>query len=214
MAGVLIVSFMAIAILSQSLSLQHAPSQLAQRGKAREHQVPVAHIRAEPSPAAVDGEALTSIEDGQAPVDPSLSTVGAQMEASAAARQVDVASVPDVRHIAVQAGDTLTGILIEAGADPSEARAAVAALSPIFDASTLRRGQVVTLTFGELPPGAKPNVPAPEPLDAAGGSVLPSSEVAPIYAPLLSIALKPGAGRDVVIRRDADGSFAAEFSQP
>jgi murein DD-endopeptidase MepM/ murein hydrolase activator NlpD len=97
-----------------------------------------------------------------------------------------VSEEPDVRQIAVQSGDTLTGILIEAGATPNEAQAAVAALSSVYDAASLRGGQTVTVTFGDPAPGA---------------------ETAP--PPLLTIAIKPSVERDVTVTRNLDGSFVA-----
>lgn len=94
---------------------------------------------------------------------------------------------PDVRQISVQSGDTLTGILIEAGVEPNEAQAAVSALAGVYDAATLREGQTVIVTFGDLPPGAAP----------------------PTYVPLLTIALKPSVERDVFVTRNLDGTFGA-----
>ncbi|MCE9523174.1 MAG: M23 family metallopeptidase [Alphaproteobacteria bacterium] len=116
---------------------------------------------------------------------------------------------PETRQIAVQSGDTLTEILIDAGADPSEARAAVAALSSVYDASTLREGQFVTVTFDALPPGSSPQTPAPAPLDAAGGAAEPLTLAPTVYAPLLNIAIKASIEREVFVTRGDDGSFAA-----
>lgn len=87
---------------------------------------------------------------------------------------------PDVRQVAVERGDTLTEILIEAGTDVVEAQTAVAALSTVFEPSDLRAGQTVTLTF--TPAGAQ----------------------------LMAVAFKPSVERDVAVRRTEDGTFAAE----
>ena len=91
---------------------------------------------------------------------------------------------PDIRQIAVQSGDTFTGILVQEGAEASEAQAAVNALAAVFNPSAIREGQAITLTFGP----------------AAGAA----------SAPLLSIALKPSVERDIVVNREADGSFKAD----
>jgi murein DD-endopeptidase MepM/ murein hydrolase activator NlpD len=87
---------------------------------------------------------------------------------------------PDIRQVAVERGDTLTEILIDAGAEGEEAKAAVAALGAVFDASDLRAGQTVTLTF------------------------------APEGAPLMAVAFRTSVERDVAATRQADGTFAAE----
>jgi murein DD-endopeptidase MepM/ murein hydrolase activator NlpD len=87
---------------------------------------------------------------------------------------------PDVRTVAIDRGDTLTGILVEQGLDEAQARTAVAALSSVYEPTSIRAGQNVTLTF------------------------------APEGSPLLSIALKPSAERDLTVTRAADGSFAVE----
>lgn len=87
---------------------------------------------------------------------------------------------PEIRQVAVQSGDTLTQLLIEAGTEPADAQSAVRALSQVYDASDLRQGQMVTLTF------------------------------APQGAPLLAVALKPSVERDVSAARKDDGTYAAD----
>ncbi len=87
---------------------------------------------------------------------------------------------PDIRTIEIARGDTLTGILVEQGIGASEARAAVAALSSVYEPTSIRAGEDVVVTF------------------------------APEGSPLVSIALKPSAERDLLVRRNADGSFAVD----
>ncbi|NOT39956.1 MAG: peptidoglycan DD-metalloendopeptidase family protein [Alphaproteobacteria bacterium] len=87
---------------------------------------------------------------------------------------------PDVRTVEVERGDTLTGILVEQGIDAVEARNAVAALSSVYEPTAIRAGENVIVTF------------------------------APEGSPLVSIALKPSAERDLLVRRNADGSFAVD----
>lgn len=87
---------------------------------------------------------------------------------------------PDIRTIEIARGDTLTGILVEQGIGGAEARAAVAALSSVYEPTSIRAGENVVVTF------------------------------APEGSPLVSIALKPSAERDLLVRRNADGSFAVD----
>jgi murein DD-endopeptidase MepM/ murein hydrolase activator NlpD len=87
---------------------------------------------------------------------------------------------PDVRTVEVERGDTLTGILVEQGLEPTEARAAVVALSSVYEPTSIRAGQSVTMTF------------------------------APEGSPLVSIALKPSVERDLLVTRASDGSFAVD----
>ncbi len=87
---------------------------------------------------------------------------------------------PDVRTIEVERGDTLTGILVDQGIADFEARAAVSALSAVYDPTSIRARQTVTVTF------------------------------APEGSPLVSIALKPSVERDLLIKRGEDGAFAVE----
>jgi len=87
---------------------------------------------------------------------------------------------PEVRQVLVERGDTLSGLLIDAGAEATDAQAAVMALSQVYEPSKLRAGQSVTLTF------------------------------APQTAALVSVALKPSVERDVAAHRADDGTFMAE----
>lgn len=116
---------------------------------------------------------------------------------------------PETRQIAVQAGDTLSEILIEAGADPIETQAAITALSSVYDASTLREGQFINVTFDALEPGASPETPAPAPTGPAGGAIDSEIVVPPTFAPLLDIVIKPSVEREVYVARNPDGSYAA-----
>lgn len=87
---------------------------------------------------------------------------------------------PDIRTIEIERGDTLTGILVDQGIDGSQARAAVTALSSVYEPTSIRAGEDVVVTL------------------------------APEGSPLISIALKPSAERDLLVRRNADGSFAVD----
>jgi murein DD-endopeptidase MepM/ murein hydrolase activator NlpD len=136
-------------------------------------------------------------------------TAGEDTDQATASDEQAPNNEPETRQIAVQSGDTLSEILVEAGADPSEVSAALTAISSVYDASTLREGQVVTVTFGALPPGATPETAAPAPTGAAGGAEIPATTLEPVYAPLLNIAIKPSVERDVLVERNSDGTFAA-----
>jgi len=117
-----------------------------------------------------------------------VASLSPQVQTSAppqqAAAKEEVDSGPDIREVTVQSGDTFTGILVEQGAEPGEAQAAVNELASVFNPSAIREGLAITITFGP-----------------------PTTAQA---APLLSIALKPSVERDIVVNREADGSFKAQ----
>jgi murein DD-endopeptidase MepM/ murein hydrolase activator NlpD len=98
---------------------------------------------------------------------------------------------PETRQVTVESGDTLSEILIEAGADPAEAQAAIAALSSVYDPSTLREGQIISVTFDALDPGPRPET------------------AVPIFPPLLDIVFKPSVEREVFVARSPDGTYGA-----
>ncbi len=114
----------------------------------------------------------------------SLSQNSARQEAALPPLPEVVDTGPDIREVMVQSGDTFSGILIEEGAAPGEAQAAVNALASVYNPSAIRAGLSITITFA--PP-------------TDNGTT-----------PLLAIALKPSIERDVVVNREADGSFNAD----
>ncbi len=97
---------------------------------------------------------------------------------------------PDTQTVAIERGDTLSGLLSEAGVQSSDVQAVLAALKPLYDIASIKAGQNFTLTFGRLPNAQ----------EAASG---PSGPV------LLSVALKPSIERDIIVERSDGGGYKA-----
>jgi murein DD-endopeptidase MepM/ murein hydrolase activator NlpD len=90
-----------------------------------------------------------------------------------------------VRAITVAPGDTLMQLLVDAGAEPTQAHQAVTAMEPVFSARRLRSGQELTVAFADT------------------GSETPGA--------LLSISFRPSRERDIEISRSTgDEDFFAE----
>ncbi|MGK9235800.1 peptidoglycan DD-metalloendopeptidase family protein [Inquilinus limosus] len=87
--------------------------------------------------------------------------------------------------VEVAEGDTLTGLLTEAGAADDEAHAAVSALDGLYDPTRLRIGQPITLTF-----------------DRSGGGRV-----------LKAVSLMPEVDRTVTARRAPDGGFRSSEAE-
>ncbi|MGF1631648.1 MAG: peptidoglycan DD-metalloendopeptidase family protein [Kiloniellaceae bacterium] len=152
--------------------------------------------------AARTPEAVGAVEDG-AP-DP--------METSAASRPRDLqqAALPPaeeapfdidepaeeaaattiLREITVAPGDTLMKLLLDAGAEPTQAHQAVTAMEPVYSARQLRPGQELTVAFADI------------------GSDGPG--------PLLSINFRPNRERDIEISRSSEDEefFAESIDRP
>jgi len=96
------------------------------------------------------------------------------------------------RVIEVRRGDTLFGLLTEAGLSEAEAQAAGHSLADVFSPSDLKIGQEITLNFAT---GAGPEKD--------------------ISNKLVALTLQPSMERDVKLTRDADGQFiAAAINKP
>ncbi|HEY9548622.1 MAG TPA: M23 family metallopeptidase, partial [Kiloniellaceae bacterium] len=95
-----------------------------------------------------------------------------------------------VREITVAPGDTLMELLIDAGAEPTQAHEAVSAMEPVYSARRLMPGQELAIAFadtGEQTPGA-----------------------------LLSINFRPSRERDIEVSRgsESDEFFAESIDRP
>ncbi|HEY0107158.1 MAG TPA: peptidoglycan DD-metalloendopeptidase family protein, partial [Rhizomicrobium sp.] len=132
------------------------------------------------------------------------------------------------RTLTLDSGDTLAGVLEDAGVPNSDASGAVAALAKVFDLRNARAGQSFTLTFESAPQPAAPE-PAVKTAKAVvnvnGKPVVVSTsdasdddasdnegDVTPVATPvgrLLSITFSPTVEHDITVARQADGSFAA-----
>ncbi|MBL8709131.1 MAG: peptidoglycan DD-metalloendopeptidase family protein [Rhodospirillaceae bacterium] len=89
--------------------------------------------------------------------------------------------------IEVQPGDTLFGVLVDAGLSQEEATSAVGALADVFSPRSLKAGQEITLNL------------------ATGGTAAAADQ-----AQLVSLSLEPSVERDVTVTRDAQGALVAE----
>ena len=99
----------------------------------------------------------------------------------------DEASTDVQRVIEVRRGDTLFGLLVDAGLSDSEAKDAVGALSDVFSPRQLKAGQEITLSMAA-----------------------PTADQAAEDGRLVSLTLAPSVERDVTLVRDQKGAFVAE----
>ncbi len=132
----------------------------------------------------------------------------------------------DAHTITLDSGDTLAGVLTDAGATGADASAAVVALAKVYDPRQVRAGMTLQVTFEALKPSA--NAPAPvaqitytppsganndsvSDADSDDAGVQPAA-AAPV-GKLLSVSFSPTIGQDVTIARDASGAFSANAAQ-
>ncbi len=126
------------------------------------------------------------------------------------------------RTLTLDSGDTLAGVLEDAGLASDDVNAAIVALSHVYDLREARAGQSFTVTFESAPQGAHHEAPppaAPAPtintLTPAGDEdgADPNAPVIPVatlpLGRLLSIAFSPSVEHDVTVARQADNSFIA-----
>ncbi|MFN3460874.1 MAG: M23 family metallopeptidase [Oceanibaculum sp.] len=100
---------------------------------------------------------------------------------------------PTEQVVTVKRGDTLMKLLVDAGIERGEAHQAIEGLSSLYDPRQLRPGQDITLTF--LPPTSLK---------------LPLEIEIERKSALLGLSLQPSVEREVQVRRDGNGGFAAE----
>jgi murein DD-endopeptidase MepM/ murein hydrolase activator NlpD len=129
----------------------------------------------------------------------------------------------DTRTLTMDRGGALATTLTEAGVPVEDAKAAVAALSKVYNPKLLRGGQSFEVTFAAGPAAAAPAAPmaritysAPNGASDEGDSddlsnPQPVPEV-PVGR-LLSISFSPTIEHDVTIARSANGSFVANDVQ-
>ena len=112
------------------------------------------------------------------------------------ARELDLAERPPAlrRQVQVGRGDTLMGLLVEAGVERREAHAAITALTKSFSPRDLKPGQVIELDFAATgrAPGSAGETAGDEPLRLA------------------ALSLQPGPDRELHVRREGqEGGFTA-----
>ena len=137
----------------------------------------------------------------------------------------------ETRTLTLDKGDTLVGVLEEAGVPDADANAAVVALSKVYEMRSLRAGQSFTVTFEPAAQAVAPkpaaksananaravvNVngkPVSVPSDASSdGDDNSNDDVTPVNNPvgrMLSIEFSPSAEHDITIARQADNGFVA-----
>jgi murein DD-endopeptidase MepM/ murein hydrolase activator NlpD len=106
-------------------------------------------------------------------------------------------SLPVTQTLAVRRGDTVIGLLTDAGATATEAHAAVLAMKPLYNPRLIRAGQEIEVTL------------APE-------SALEEDEAGSgLNGRLLAMRVQPDAARLVEVKRDELGNYIAElFEKP
>ena len=120
----------------------------------------------------------------------------------------------ETRTLTMDRGDTLTGMLEEAGISSDDANAAVAALHKVFNPRDLRAGQAFEIAYetqpvastgdNEIPAGATDD---DEDSGASNASLVPAT--ATPVSRLTSIAFSPSVEHDVTVTRDQTGAFTA-----
>ena len=103
-------------------------------------------------------------------------------------------TAPWSRTVRVDRGETLSGILTDAGVEGEEARAAIAALRGHFDPRRIKPGQAITVTF------------APQADDRTRGR-------APAPGRFLGFAVALDFARDIAVRRGDEGFTASEVEK-
>jgi murein DD-endopeptidase MepM/ murein hydrolase activator NlpD len=130
----------------------------------------------------------------------------------------------DAHTITLESGETLAGVLNDAGATSADASAAVSALTKVFDPRQIRAGMTFQVTFEALKQAAHvAQITYTPPADAHNDSTgdddgsgsadgVQQAANAPV-GKLLSVSFSPTIGQDVNITRDASGNFTANAAQ-
>ncbi|HEY4941311.1 MAG TPA: peptidoglycan DD-metalloendopeptidase family protein [Rhizomicrobium sp.] len=132
------------------------------------------------------------------------------------------------RTLTLESGDTLAGVLEDAGVSKDDTNAAIVALAQVYDLRNARAGQSFVVTFetapqaarGETPPqgahrDAAPPAPTINNLTPASDEddADPNAVVIPVatlpLGRLLSVAFSPSIEHDITVARQADNSFTA-----
>jgi murein DD-endopeptidase MepM/ murein hydrolase activator NlpD len=116
----------------------------------------------------------------------------------------DATSGIETRTITMDRGDTLAGLLEEAGISSDDANAAVAALGKVYNSRSVRAGQSFDLTYSTDPQKASGGDSA----DFTTTTGDDSASAAPV-AHLISISFSPSIEHEITIGRDETNVFAA-----
>jgi murein DD-endopeptidase MepM/ murein hydrolase activator NlpD len=127
------------------------------------------------------------------------------------------------RTLTLDSGDTLAGVLEDAGLSSDDTNAAILALAKVYDLRGARAGQSFTVTFESAPQGAHREAP---PANAVPAPLIdnlspasdeddsdPNAPVIPVQTlplgRLLSVSFSPSIEHDITVTRQADNSFTA-----
>ena len=143
-----------------------------------------------PLETSADNGAPARLQEAALTLDEAPGTADETVEADEALTDVEEEPATVVRAITVARGDTLMKLLIDAGAEPTQAHRAIAAMEPVFSPRRLMPGQELKIAFAD--PG-----------DGALGE-------------LLSISFSPDRERDIEVSRstDAEDFFAESIDRP
>ncbi len=148
---------------------------------------------------------------------PSPSQLDSALAAEDAGDNGNPTSGTETRTLTLESGDTLAGLLEDAGVPNADANAAILALAKVYNLRSARAGQSFQVTFQSppdaqiLPPDTTPgviNIPLADQDDADANGVVTPAVAAPAGR-LLSIAFSPSVEHDITIARAPDGSFSA-----
>ncbi|HLY05817.1 MAG TPA: M23 family metallopeptidase [Rhizomicrobium sp.] len=115
----------------------------------------------------------------------------------------------DVRDATLERGDSLPNLLVETGASPQDAIAAVHALAHSYDLRNIRAGQNFELTF-EPPPAPKAVAEIIYTPPNASAAAVDTAQTETGAGRLLSVTFSPTVEHDVTVSRAPDGGFTAQ----
>jgi murein DD-endopeptidase MepM/ murein hydrolase activator NlpD len=131
------------------------------------------------------------------------------LDRAANAERAAPRSTIETHTVTLDPGDTLAGVLENAGISANDANDAIAALGKVHNARMLKAGQEFSITFDTRPDiaGASANDPSADEEDAdmSHGQAVPGEPI----TRLISIKFSPTVEHDITIARAADGNFQA-----
>lgn len=151
---------------------------------------PAAAMENSPLETSGDSRVPGRLQEAALPLGEAPETADDTVEADEALTAVEEEPATVVRAVTVARGDTLMKLLIDAGAEPTQAHQAITAMEPVFSPRRLMPGQELKIAFAD--PG-----------DGALGE-------------LLSIRFSPDRERDIEVSRstDAEEFFAESIDRP
>jgi murein DD-endopeptidase MepM/ murein hydrolase activator NlpD len=137
-----------------------------------------------------------------------LQSPSALDQATLSEDDADQSATPDNnnRTITMDTGDTLTGVLTDAGVSSADANAVVTALRKVYDPRSVRVGQSFDLSFGPVVQKPVARIIYTSPVDGAAGDDPAQDSI----GRLLSVSFSPSIEHEITVTRAADGSFTAQ----